>query len=61
VGDRLRTNITAMMGMVMIIGIEMAIVLGSDYQALRPDMPLEEAVREAIFVPPAADCHEHAR
>ena len=39
-------NITAMMGMVMIIGIatEMAIFLASEYQALAQTMPPREAL-----------------
>jgi multidrug efflux pump subunit AcrB len=42
-------NITAMMGMVMIIGIstEMAIFLVSEYQALAKTLPPREAIREA--------------
>ena len=44
-------NITAMMGMVMIIGIatEMAIFLASEYQALAKKMPVREALREAAL------------
>ncbi|HJU19073.1 MAG TPA: efflux RND transporter permease subunit [Stellaceae bacterium] len=42
-------NITAMMGMVMIVGIatEMAIFLVSEYQALAAAMPLHQALAEA--------------
>ncbi len=44
-------NITAMMGMVMIIGIatEMAIFLVSEYQALAKQMPARQAIREAAL------------
>jgi multidrug efflux pump subunit AcrB len=44
-------NITAMMGMVMIIGIatEMAIFLVSEYQLLRETMAPREALREAAL------------
>ncbi|WP_434667071.1 efflux RND transporter permease subunit [Paraburkholderia sp. A3BS-1L] len=44
-------NITAMMGMVMIIGIatEMAIFLVSEYQILRQTMGVREALREAAL------------
>ena len=44
-------NITAMMGMVMIVGIatEMAIFLVSEYQSLSRDMPRREALREAAL------------
>jgi multidrug efflux pump subunit AcrB len=44
-------NITAMMGMVMIIGIatEMAIFLVSEYQALAKEMPARLAIREAAL------------
>ncbi len=44
-------NITAMMGMVMIIGIatEMAIFLASEYQSLAEKKPAREAVREAAL------------
>jgi len=44
-------NITAMMGMVMIVGIatEMAIFLVSEYQALAKEMPPREALREAAL------------
>ncbi len=44
-------NITAMMGMVMIIGIatEMAIFLVSEYQALERSMPPREALYEAAL------------
>jgi multidrug efflux pump subunit AcrB len=44
-------NITAMMGMVMIIGIatEMAIFLVSEYQALRQTLPVREALRSAAL------------
>ena len=44
-------NITAMMGMVMIIGIatEMAIFLVSEYQALAREMPPYDALREAAL------------
>ena len=44
-------NITAMMGMVMIIGIatEMAIFLVSEYQMLRQTMSAREALREAAL------------
>ncbi len=44
-------NITAMMGMVMIIGIatEMAIFLVSEYQALAKQMPQRAAIREAAL------------
>ena len=44
-------NITAMMGMVMIVGIatEMAIFLVSEYQALAPTMEPREALREAAL------------
>jgi multidrug efflux pump subunit AcrB len=44
-------NITAMMGMVMIMGIatEMAIFLVSEYQALAREMPAREAIREAAL------------
>lgn len=44
-------NITAMMGMVMIIGIatEMAIFLVSEYQALRETMPPRQALRAAAL------------
>ena len=44
-------NITAMMGMVMIIGIatEMAIFLVSEYRALERDMPARQAIREAAL------------
>ncbi len=44
-------NITAMMGMVMIIGIatEMAVFLVSEYQALERDMPARQALQEAAF------------
>ena len=44
-------NITAMMGMVMIIGIatEMAVFLVSEYQALAAEMPPHDAIREAAL------------
>jgi len=44
-------NITAMMGMVMIIGIatEMAVFLVSEYQALAIDMAPRDAIREAAL------------
>lgn len=44
-------NITAMMGMVMIVGIatEMAIFLVSEYQSLAPEMPPRQALREAAL------------
>ena len=44
-------NITAMMGMVMIIGIatEMAIFLVSEYQALEREMPARQALQEAAL------------
>jgi multidrug efflux pump subunit AcrB len=44
-------NITAMMGMVMIIGIatEMAIFLVSEFQALAKTMPTRLAIREAAL------------
>jgi multidrug efflux pump subunit AcrB len=44
-------NITAMMGMVMIVGIatEMAIFLVSEYQALAREMPAREALTEAAL------------
>jgi multidrug efflux pump subunit AcrB len=44
-------NITAMMGMVMIIGIatEMAVFLVSEYQALERDMPARQALQEAAL------------
>ena len=44
-------NITAMMGMVMIVGIatEMAIFLVSEYQALAKEMPPRDALREATL------------
>lgn len=44
-------NITAMMGMVMIVGIatEMAIFLASEYQALAAKKPAREALREAAL------------
>jgi multidrug efflux pump subunit AcrB len=44
-------NITAMMGMVMIIGIatEMAVFLVSEFQALQKTMPPREALREAAL------------
>jgi multidrug efflux pump subunit AcrB len=44
-------NITAMMGMVMIVGIatEMAIFLVSEYQALEREMPARQALREAAL------------
>ncbi|CAM5209590.1 Multidrug efflux pump OS=Castellaniella defragrans OX=75697 GN=HNR28_001483 PE=4 SV=1 [Castellaniella defragrans] len=44
-------NITAMMGMVMIIGIatEMAIFLVSEYQSLRQTLPVQEALRAAAL------------
>jgi multidrug efflux pump subunit AcrB len=44
-------NITAMMGMVMIVGIatEMAIFLVSEYQALARDRPPRQALREAAL------------
>jgi multidrug efflux pump subunit AcrB len=44
-------NITAMMGMVMIIGIatEMAIFLVSEYQALEKTMPPRQALYEAAL------------
>ncbi len=44
-------NITAMMGMVMIIGIatEMAIFLVSEYQSLAREIPQREALREAAL------------
>jgi multidrug efflux pump subunit AcrB len=44
-------NITAMMGMVMIIGIatEMAIFLVSEYQALELEMPARQALHEAAL------------
>ena len=44
-------NITAMMGMVMIVGIatEMAVFLVSEYQALEKTMPPREALREAAL------------
>ena len=44
-------NITAMMGMVMIVGIatEMAIFLASEYQALVQRMSVRDAVREAAL------------
>jgi multidrug efflux pump subunit AcrB len=48
---RVELNITAMMGMVMIIGIatEMAIFLVSEFQALAKTMPARLAVREAAL------------
>jgi multidrug efflux pump subunit AcrB len=44
-------NITAMMGMVMIIGIatEMAVFLVSEYQALAKQMPPRQAIQEAAL------------
>ena len=44
-------NITAMMGMVMIVGIatEMAIFLVSEYQSLAREMPPRQALREAAL------------
>jgi multidrug efflux pump subunit AcrB len=44
-------NITAMMGMVMIVGIatEMAIFLVSEYQSLAHEMPPRQALREAAL------------
>ncbi|MGH8261201.1 MAG: efflux RND transporter permease subunit, partial [Steroidobacteraceae bacterium] len=44
-------NITAMMGMVMIVGIatEMAVFLVSEYQALAREMPPAEAIRHAAL------------
>ena len=44
-------NITAMMGMVMIVGIatEMAIFLVSEYQSLAREMPAHQALREAAL------------
>jgi multidrug efflux pump subunit AcrB len=44
-------NITAMMGMVMILGIatEMAIFLVSEYQSLAREMPRRDALREAAL------------
>lgn len=44
-------NITAMMGMVMIVGIatEMAIFLVSEYQSLTHEMPPRQALREAAL------------
>ena len=44
-------NITAMMGMVMIVGIatEMSVFLVSEYQSLRSAMPPHEALREAAL------------
>ncbi|MGH7033082.1 MAG: efflux RND transporter permease subunit [Stellaceae bacterium] len=44
-------NITAMMGMVMIVGIatEMAIFLASEFQSLAQRMPSREAIREAAL------------
>jgi multidrug efflux pump subunit AcrB len=44
-------NITAMMGMVMILGIatEMAIFLVSEYESLAREMPQREALREAAL------------
>ncbi len=44
-------NITAMMGMVMIIGIatEMAVFLVSEYRALERDMPARRALQEAAL------------
>lgn len=44
-------NITAMMGMVMIIGIatEMAIFLVSEYQSLRETLPVQEALKVAAL------------
>src|SRR6185437_11153901 len=44
-------NITAMMGMVMIVGIatEMAIFLASEFQSLAQRMPPREAIREAAL------------
>jgi multidrug efflux pump subunit AcrB len=44
-------NITAMMGMVMIVGIaiEMAIFLVSEYQALEKSMPPRQALYEAAL------------
>jgi multidrug efflux pump subunit AcrB len=44
-------NITALMGMVMIIGIatEMAVFLASEYQALAKSMPPRQAAREAAL------------
>ncbi|MFZ2065130.1 MAG: efflux RND transporter permease subunit [Xanthobacteraceae bacterium] len=44
-------NITAMMGMVMIVGIatEMAIFLVSEYQSLTREMPPHQALREAAL------------
>ncbi len=48
---RVELNITAMMGMVMIIGIatEMAIFLVSEYQALEREMPRRQALQEAAL------------
>jgi multidrug efflux pump subunit AcrB len=44
-------NITAMMGLVMILGIatEMAIFLASEYQSLAREMPQRQALREAAL------------
>ena len=44
-------NITAMMGMVMIVGIatEMAVFLVSEYQSLAREMPPRQALREAAL------------
>ncbi len=44
-------NITAMMGMVMIVGIatEMAIFLVSEYQSLECELPPRQALREAAL------------
>jgi len=44
-------NITAMMGMVMIVGIatEMAVFLVSEYQTLAQEMPAREAIRRAAL------------
>jgi multidrug efflux pump subunit AcrB len=44
-------NITAMMGLVMILGIatEMAIFLASEYQSLAREMPERQALREAAL------------
>ena len=56
-------NITAMMGMIMIVGIgtEMAIFFASEYQDLEKTMPLKKALRDGGPQPVETDHNEHAR
>ena len=55
-------NITAMMGMVMIVGIatEMAIFLVSEYQVLEQTLPPRAGVARGRAQPAATDHDEHA-